>query len=218
MALPPITDISSLYLNLSDWLARNDLEQYYPTFIGLAEARLETRLKAPGMEYETIINSDSSNSYPLPDDYIEWLSATWFSTEDSTQQTVRNVEANSPEFTNRFRPNGNPQFYAVLAGKVKLKPERTGKVLLAYYRRLPRLTTANPTNWLLTKAPQVYLAAILAEAYAFQKDETRTIEWMKAMDERLAAFIEESAGNKVGRRATRDAEVAAEQIAAKAIV
>lgn len=217
MALPPITDLPSLYANASDYLVRADLEQYYPTFLGLAEARLESVLKTPGMENEIIIDADSTNAYPVPDSYIDWISARWFSSDNKFSQSLINKEANSPEFTIRYRPNGNPQYYALLAGRIRLRPERAGKLVLAYYQRIPHLTDAAPVNWLITKAPQLYLAAFLAEAYAFQKDEARTLEWITAMEKRLADFVAEASGNKVGLRATRGAEIEAEVVAAKAL-
>lgn len=218
MALPAITSYDTLVLNMADYLARDDLTQYFPTFIGQAEARLETRLKVPGMETETSIDSNNANTYPLPADYVEWIRAIWFNPDKTTGQGLRNVEANSPEATYRYRPNGNPMYYIATAGAIRVVPTRPGSLLLTYYRTLPRLSPTVQTNWLIQRAPQVYLTASLAEAYAFQKDADRTIEWMQAMDKRLEDFIEESAGNKVGRRVTRDAEVAAEVNAAKAIV
>ncbi|KQO43027.1 phage adaptor protein [Methylobacterium sp. Leaf85] len=216
MALPPITDYDSLVLNVSDYIARNDLEDYYPTFIQLTENRLNSALKVPGMETETTLTLSADGTVATPSAYVEWILVSWRSAPTARAQRLRYVEANSPEFTHRHRPNGSAQYYTVAGNKIRLAPARAGTIETVFYQRVPPLTSAAPTNWLITKAPQLYLYGVLAEAYSFQKDEVRSAEWGKAADERLKLFIEESSAAKVGRRAERNAEVEAEVIAAKA--
>jgi hypothetical protein len=216
MALPPITDYDSLVLNLSDYIARDDLEGYYPTFIQLAEKRLNSGLKALGMQGEATLTASSAGEVALPPDYIEWVSLSWTAASGRPRQ-LRYVEANSPEFTFRHRPNGDPQFYTVSAGKLRLAPGRAGSLSLVHYKRIPPLTDEAPTNWLITTAPQLYFYATLGEAYVFQKDEARAGEWLKMAEERLAQFVQESSSGKVGRRAERAAEDQAEVVAAKAL-
>lgn len=217
MALPLITDLDSLYANVSDYMARDDLVYAYPSWVQLAENRLSSTLKVPGMEKSATLTLAADGTVAFPADYVEWVMARWSSGGASPRlQRMRYVEANSPEFTYRYRPNGDPQFFVVSGGKVQIVPTRSGSIELTYYARLPALTTANPTNWLLQKSPQVYLYSVLAEGYAFQKDEAKAAEWMKAADDRLKLFLQESGTAKVGRRAERAAEDAAEALAAKA--
>lgn len=215
MAIAPITDLPSLVLNLSDYMARTDLEEYYPTFVQLAEKRLNSGLKALGMQGGALIDIDGGLA-TLPDDYIEWVSARFVPAAGKTVP-LRYVEPNSPEITHRHRPNGPPQYYTVSANAIQVVPGRAGKVDMHYYRRLPPLTAAAPTNWLITTAPQLYLYAVLGEAYVFQKDEARAGEWLKMAEERLGQFVQESSSGKVGRRAERAAEDQAEAVAAKAL-
>ncbi|MGY2052410.1 phage adaptor protein [Methylobacterium sp. JK268] len=217
MSLPSITDYSSLVTNLSDYLARNDLEDYYPTFIELAEKRLNSALKALGMQSTNALAPGADGNCALPTDYVEWVSVVWTPSSGGRSLGLRYAEPNAPEVTNRFRPNGPPQFYTIAGGKLQPQPPRAGSYALTYYQRIPPLTAAATTNWLIGTAPQVYLYAVLAEAYAFQKDEEKASLWTKAAEERLAQFMAESSSGKVGRRAERDAEQAAEMVAAKAI-
>ena len=51
------------------------------------------------------------------------------------------------------------------------RPAAVGTVELVYFARIPALTAAQPVNWLITKAPDVYLYGVLLEAMLFQKDE-----------------------------------------------
>ncbi|MEN3234731.1 hypothetical protein PUR29_14110 [Methylobacterium ajmalii] len=216
MAVPAITDLSSLKLNLSDYLARNDLEDYYPTFIELAEKRLNSALKTLGMQGATDLSiANGAQSAALPNDYVEWVRVQF--TAGGRTLGLRYMEPNAPEVTHRFRPNGPPQFYTVTGGVLSPVPARDGTYRLTYYQRLPPLTDGAPTNWLIVTAPQIYLYAVLAEAYAFQKDEEKAGVWTKTTEDRLAAFVAESSSGKVGRRIERAAEDAAEMAAAKAI-
>ncbi|MBY0260159.1 hypothetical protein [Methylobacterium sp.] len=216
MALPPITDYASLVANLSDYIARDDLEGYYATFIQLAEKRLNSGLKALGMQGVSALTTNAAGQALLPGDYIEWLSLGWVDA-GGKQRHLRYVEPNSPEFTFRHRPNGSPQFYTISGGLVRLAPGRSLTLELVHYKRIPPLTVDAPTNWLITTAPQLYLYATLGEAYVFQKDEARAAEWLKMAEERLGQFVQESSSGKVGRRAERAAEDQAEAIAAKAL-
>ena len=130
---------------------------------------------------------------------------------------LRYVEADSPEFRTRHRPNGPPQFYTLLAGKVRVMPAATGKLDLTYYARLPPLTEAQPTNWLITKAPEIYLYGALLEAMLFQKDEERSGQWFGLLDKRLGEVFGAGDTQKTGARTTRAAVEAAEASAAKAV-
>ncbi|TGD94062.1 phage adaptor protein [Methylobacterium nonmethylotrophicum] len=218
MALPAITDYDSLLENAADYIARNDLDPYFQTFVQLTEKRLNSALKVPGMEAIATVNLDGTSlAGTIPVDYVEWISVVWHAASNGPSQRLRYVEPNSPEFTYRHRPNGNPQYYTVLAGAVRLAPSRAGSVEVAYYKTIPGLTPDNQTNWLIQKAPQLYLYGVLAEAYSFQKDEQNSNAWLQRSDERLMKFINESNSGKVGRRAERKAEEEAEVVAAKAL-
>ncbi|KWV45672.1 hypothetical protein AS026_15820 [Rhizobium altiplani] len=54
--------------------------------------------------------------------------------------------------------------------EIRPAPSTDYSVDLYYYERLPSLSTANPTNWLITYFPTVYLRASLAQAYHWLKD------------------------------------------------
>ncbi len=216
MVVPAIVDLPTLKLNLDDYLARNDLGDYYPTFIELAEKRLNSSLKTLGMQGATdLAIANGAQSVNLPNDYVEWVRVVF--TAGGRSLGLRYMEPNAPEVTHRFRPNGPPQFYTVTGGVLSPVPARDGTYRLTYYQRLPPLTDGAPTNWLIVTAPQIYLYATLAEAYAFQKDEDKAAIWAKTTEDRLAAFVAESSSGKVGRRAERAAELEAEAIAAKAM-
>lgn len=214
-----ITTYDTLLIAAAEYIARNDLDEYFQVFVQLTEKRLNSALKVPGMEVLTSVAiNDTTKMAPVPAEYVEWISAEWTGTGTGARtRQLRYVEPNSPEFTFRFRPNGSPQYYTILAGGVRTKPYATGSIALAYYRQIPPLGPSAQSNWLIAKAPQLYLYGVLGEAYSFQKDEAKAGEWLGKADERLKLFIAESSTGKVGRRAERVAEMEAEIAAAKAL-
>lgn len=217
--LATIVSYDTLLAAAAEYIARNDLDEYFANFVQLTEKRLNSALKVPGMEQLTTIPlNDTSKSAPVPAAYVEWISAEWTGTGTGARtRQLRYAEPNSPEFTFRHRPNGSPQYYTVLAGAVRIKPYVPGSIALAFYQQIPALTASAQTNWLITKAPQLYLYGVLAEAYSFQKDEDKAAKWRTDADERLKLFIAESSQGKVGRRAEKAAEMEAEAAAAKAM-
>ncbi|MDT4865439.1 hypothetical protein FQZ97_1002400 [compost metagenome] len=59
-------------------------------------------------------------------------------------------------------------------------------VTLTYYKRLPALSDAAPTNWLITKFPNVYLAATLVRAYRWLKNPEEEAGEKQSLQEALA--------------------------------
>lgn len=213
----PITNYPTLVAAVEEYLARPDLQSYAPIFIQQAEGRFNTDLKVVDMHKSTGSLDLSAGGITLPADFIDWVAVEWTPPASSPQRPLmlRYVEADSPEFRLRYRPNGPAQFYTVLAGKVRVMPAAAGKLALTYYARIPSLTAVAPTNWLIQKAPEVYLYGTLMEAALFQKDEERSAQWLGLVKERLGAIFGQADTQKTGVRTTRPIVDAAETAAAK---
>ncbi|KQP50835.1 hypothetical protein ASG40_12985 [Methylobacterium sp. Leaf399] len=216
--LAPITDYPSLLAALEAYLARDDLQAFAPLFVQQAEGRFNTDLKVVDMHASvgpTVL--DASGGVALPADFIDWISVRWYPVAPSTQRPLflNYREPDSPEFRHRHRPNGVPSFYTLLGGKVRIAAAVPGSLEVFYYERIPPLTVASPVNWLITKAPEVYLYAALWEAMLFQKDEVRSAQWSVLLNSRLAAIFGQTDSQKVGTRQARAANDAADMAAAK---
>ena len=214
-----IMNLATLLVALEEYLARDDLQSYAPLFIQAAEGRFNTDLKVVDMHKSTGAVDLANGSVPVPPDLIDWVAVEWMPPAGSPQRPLmlRYVEADSPEFRTRHRPNGPAQFYTLLAGKVRVMPAAAGKLELTYYSRIPALTEAAPTNWLITKAPEVYLYATLMEAALFQKDEEKSAQWLGLVKERLGAIFGQADTQKTAARAARPTVAAAEATAAQAV-
>ena len=147
----------------------------------------------------------SSGVGTLPTDYLEWISATWTST-DARKQDLRYMEPNSEEWRLRFRPNADPTMFTILASNIRLKPVQSGNLNFVYYSKLATLNSTNGSNWLLVKAPDLYVNYSLAEAYIYLKDEDRKDKFLALADMQAQRLTVEADTNKVYRRPSRVAE------------
>ena len=70
---------------------------------------------------------------------------------------------------------GRPQRIAFAGDQALLDPtpDAAHPITLAYVARIPALSDANPTNWVLQQAPQMYLYASLLEAEPFLANDAR---------------------------------------------
>lgn len=213
----PITDYRSLMAAVEEYLARPDLREFFPVFIQQAEGRLNARLKVVDM-HRLIAADLAASKIDVPADFIDWVSAEWTSPPKTPQRPLmlRYVEADSPEIRAKHRPNGPPQIYTVLAGKVRVVPASSGTLELVYFARIPALTAAQPMNWLITKAPDVYLYGVLLEAMLFQKDEANAAQWLGLLNEKLGGIFGQGDTQKTASRPAKAAVEAAE-VTAKAV-
>jgi hypothetical protein len=207
-----ITDYPSLSAAFENYLARTDLTEFLPYFVRVTEAWLNRQLRTREM-MATAPLAAAAPGYTIPGDYLEWIAAQWTSADAKRVQMLRYVEPDSPEFRHRYRPGGDPQYFSVLGDQVQTRSLQPGAVSLTYYRQIPPLSADKPTNWLLTKAPELYLYGVMAEAYRFQKDEARNQKWLADGMSFLQALMGQGDSQKTGGRPRRTAEDQAEATA-----
>ncbi len=167
---------SELEVAVGEWLDRDDLAARVPDFIRLTEARLNRLLEDP--EMELIASLVAAGEYtPLPADYGAMVS---ISTGDGPLDAMGSVE-----FAGLDRAvTGTPRFYTITDGAVSFAPFNfTTPITLVYRRTLPGLSETNATNWLLDRAPDVYLYGTLLQASAFLVEDDRVGLWKSAFDE-----------------------------------
>jgi hypothetical protein len=169
---------SELVTAVGDWLDRDDLATRAPTFIQLAESRLNRLLSDPEMDVIATTTATGSST-ALPADYGEMVSV---STGNGALLATGPVEF----ATYRTDLTGDPRHYLISDGSIFFAPANTTTpITLTYRRRIPGLTADNPTNWLLTLAPDVYLYGSLVQAEAFLAEDDRLNLWKSAFDEAI---------------------------------
>lgn len=202
----PVTDRASLIEAATDYMDRPDLEPEIPGFIALAEARFNHALRAREMEQSAVI-APAASSGAIPGDFLEWVAVTWEG--DGRKARPAFTESNSPEATYRHRPGGDPQYFTVQGDTLAMVPAKAGKITLAYYAGVPALTEDASTNWLITKAPDAYLYATIAEAYLYMKAPDLVQAHLQLAVDALGAAGIKADTQKLARRPARTAEIQA---------
>jgi hypothetical protein len=79
-------------------------------------------------------------------------------------------------------------------GIIELVPPAVDDITIdmVYYGKIPALSTANTTNWLLTKAPDVYLYGALTHAAPFLMDDQRMAVFSQIYLARVQSLQDES--------------------------
>lgn len=190
MALSTYADLQA---SVGSWINRADLTAQIPDFITLAEARFNRDLRLNAMVKRQAVTA-TSDYMALPSDWLSHLSVTV--TGDSSVAGA--LDYVPVEEFNRLRQQnltGTFRFYTIQDSNIVLLPAMSsGSVALEifYYARIPALSGTNPTNWLLTRAPDLYLYAALAAAEAYMQNDERLPQWVSAMQAAIDSLKLES--------------------------
>jgi hypothetical protein len=178
------TNYSELQTAIANWLMRDDLTTYIPDFVTLCESRCNRRIRVREME-DTETMTPSSNVCTLPDDYLEARRVT-ASTDPVSVLTPLSLDMAKDS----FNVSGYPTHYVIQGSTLTAYPLSTNDIVLDYYAKIPALAS-NTTNWLLDKAPEIYLYGSLLESAPFMEDDNRLATWISlfkaAVDELLQA-------------------------------
>ena len=173
---------TGLVAEVGNWLDRPDLAARVPTFIRLVESKVNRRLSDPDME-QVSTSTASSDYTALPDGFGEMVS---ISTGDLPLAPMSAVEYAGIDSA----ITGRPRFYIIVDGAIGFYPrDATAAIRIVYRKNVPALTSSNATNWLLTRAPDVYLYGALTEASAFLVEDDRAGSWKALFDQAMAELM-----------------------------
>lgn len=181
-----ITDFDSLTDAVTEYLAReNDatLIARIPTFIQLFEAKMNRTLFVPQMEKRSATAVDLGSAEPefisLPSDF-------------QTMRTVRlsgvtgkpRLQFMTPTQLEDYRHSidnvaDRPVYFSIFGDEMELAPTPNEAYTLEmiYRANLGPLSDANTSNWLLLKAPDLYLYGALMESAPYIKEDERIATW-----------------------------------------
>jgi hypothetical protein len=184
-----ITNYSTLKSTIADYLNRADLTSQIETFIQFAEADLNTRLRCR----EQIVRAEATSSaeyVQLPADWLEAINLHIV----GGQQPLRYVTLDEADIINKEQIYTAPHFYSLMNGAIEIIPEPSDDIdiEMIYYSKITSLSDVNTTNWLLTKAPDVYLYGALTHAAPFLMDDQRIPVFAQIYLARVQALQDES--------------------------
>jgi len=199
-----ITTKSELLDTAKTWLVRPGdtiIDPFLPDWLMLTEQRFNRERIIRAMEtvgdFTLSAASATPGRIPLPTDFLQCRNIRLILT---TPVALEQVSAEM--FTRSLADDvatGQPTLYAVIGQELnfwkKVDQDYNGEIV--YWAKIPALTDAAPTNWLLANAPDVYLFGVLVEASAHLEDPDQLVKWETRYQAAIKSLIEsDSRGNE----------------------
>jgi hypothetical protein len=184
-----ITNYATLQSTVADYLKRADLSSQIQTFIQLAEADMNTRLRTREMIVRA--NATSQQEYvAVPPDWLEAISLKII----DGQSPLRFVTLDEADIIVSDRSFTRPSAYSFMDSAIRLVPAPADdtQIEMVYYGKIPALSDTTTSNWLLTRAPDIYLYGALTHAAPFLMDDQRLQTFGQIYLSRVESLREES--------------------------
>ena len=171
-----ITTYDELKSSIADFLNRDDLTSVIPTFISLAEADMNRKLRHWRMERRSNAILDTQYT-ALPTDFIEAVRIMLTAPSVQRLELITNSELMDKRATSETA--GTPTHYALVDGSLEAypTPDQNYTMEMVYYGRINTLSVSVPTNWVLTYSPDAYLYGSLAAAAPYLGEDQRAAIW-----------------------------------------
>lgn len=184
-----ITTYGELKSAIGDFLNRDDLTAVIPTFISLGEARIARDLNH--WKQEKRVTTDIDERYEdLPTDWISIIQV------QHTDGGVISSSSSSEMASKRAQSStaAKPRYWRMTANEMEFypTPDATYNITMLYRARIPALTDADPSNWLLTYSPDVILYAALMQSAPYLADDARVAVWGSMYQSGVEALNNES--------------------------
>ena len=180
---------SELKTNIGNWLNRSDLTSVIPTFVTLAESRLNRQLRTTD-QYTRSTLTTADNYLSMPDDFLEMshLRTTAPKERELLEIGTSQInEANDSNFTASL-PDTYPRYY-VFHQTLRVFPAPTESIdyEMYYYAKVPALNdSTQTTNWLIDSHPDAYLYYSLLAAEPYLGSDERIPVWQSFADRAVA--------------------------------
>jgi hypothetical protein len=193
---------SNLQTAIAAWAFRTGDDEFtaqLPDFITMTENRVNRTLRIREMEASaTITLTDGAGT--LPADYLEHRRVV------ANVSPISVLEMVTPDYaSDRYPENGAayPRYFSIIGNALKTYPTSTGDIALTYYQKVPALSEADPTNWLLAKAPEVYLYGALVEAAPYMQDDQAAQRYITLFQKALKDLQDADIGARYARATAR---------------
>jgi hypothetical protein len=188
----------NLIKTVIDYSHRGDLGTKINDFITLAETEMLSNPSAPlklnlGETISTYSTSTATRFLALP---AGFQSSRKFSI--TIDDNVRVLQYRTPSTLNIKDTVGTPCFFTIRANQIELDrlSDKTYTVTLTYFAEFQPLTTANQTNIVLTKYPNIYLFGCLRQVFLYAQDMQQASIYA---NEALSAIVSANKAEKEGR-------------------
>lgn len=173
-----LTNYSDLQTAILDWMGRpgdaTALAGRVQDAITVFESKVRRNLRHPQMVNQQILAIDAEY-VDLPTDYLEMKDM--FLQYDPTQP-LRQVSLEALRFLFNESETNIPTHFAISGNQIVFgpAPDDVYSAQMTYYA-FTGLSNIAPTNWLMTKYPDLYLFGALIEAHSFAADPDAVVGW-----------------------------------------
>jgi hypothetical protein len=189
MTAAAIKDYDDLVAECQDWLfGRADIALKVPSFIRLAEAKLNRVLKCRQMEGRATATVNLASNEPefitLPGDFHSMRRVRL----SSVAGKPRLKFASGAQLDDLREKGGNvarqPVWFSIFGDEIELcpTPDAAYVVEMIYRKYLEPLSSDNQQNWLLDFAPDAYLYGALMEAAPYLHEDERIAVWSSGLE------------------------------------
>ena len=149
-----ISTYSELGTALAKWTGGAVASADTDELIDLFEAYVNTKLRCRQME-KTSDLTPTSNVCTLPTDYLEYKRVV---EKASIRRRLDYITEDAADVLYPTRYSSLSCHFIIVGSSLTALPLSANTIELTYYQKVPALSDANTTNWLLTAHPGLYLA------------------------------------------------------------
>jgi len=193
-----ITNYGTLKTAIADTLNRDDLTSVIPSFVSLAQAQFNRKIRS--------FRQITRGSLTI-DGQFEALPADWLETIRITMDAspIRVLTQISMDDLTRYRTaidntTDAPVYFAHNGTDIELfpTPSTSYTAEITYFAKVTALSADGDTNWLLTNHPDVYLYGSLVHTAPYLKDDARIALWAGLLAQGMSEIEDESTAARFG--------------------
>lgn len=194
-----LNSYSALKTSIVTWAMRTGDDEFSAQtgdFITLAEKRLNRVMRVADMEAVSSIALTNGEG-DLPSDYLEFRQvkgANGSNLQLATQDWILQKYGASPV---------DIPYVSITGTRIKSYASSSSPLSLSYYATIPALSNTVTTNWLLNKAPELYLYAALLESAPYMMDDARATTWGKMLELAVKDYINADKAARYSRISVR---------------
>jgi hypothetical protein len=172
-----LDSFSGLKTTIADYLNRDDLTSIIPSFIALAEAKFNRKLRVRQMVKRATATLNTA-FFDFPTDFLQ---AKEFQLNTNPITYLEFVTEKQGDLLRQdvLVASGQPKYYTIVGTQIEIiaTPDGSYTGELTYWGKIAALSDSNTSNWLLSYAPDLYLYGALVEAMPYLKDDERLATW-----------------------------------------
>lgn len=161
-----ISNYSELVTEIRDMMDDADYSQTsIDRALRKAEAEFNRTLRTPDMETRAVFTI-ADELTALPADFLEMR---FIFVEGMPDQPLASMSP-SGMLSTYYGRSGIPVAYTIEGSNLRVGPVGTAAVEMVYYQRIPALSDAQVSNWLLRKHPDLYVAGVMYHLARRERD------------------------------------------------